>query len=430
MRYIHRGVDFGFGVQQFSSYLNTYNVSANRMPFEFYLGMKSVSFGGTGSVLTYHVPQDVIPGTFTQASNIGIGDLLLELQIKTPFSGIKYNMPAVLNSEPVEFRAAYYCAYNFPIGGLAPVPTGKVYKEQNFYPMNKGIHDLRIGIIGENRFPDIGFEIDINAIYVFQYQPEEKMLPFGKSLFPDKKKNHSAKKDKTVESDFDDPRQDSWLFNIHEVLTKYIWPGRSAFPQIPAFPHNDDYLILNMGFAKDIPTVRSVFRYRVFTEFVGKVTWPTEAKFQRAYEYDLKRTRELIKKRLTRGTNYQPEELEGYDINDPASAPFIDQWVNQEAIRVLQDAGNRYTPTKPFVENELDMIIGLMAYVPRSGAKNLYLYAAGMIPLYYEPYTINEKVSYYENTNGDLAEGVNSYVDPDRGTIYDFQLWFGFLMTI
>ncbi len=175
------------------------------------------------------------------------GDLILYVKMLLFRKYIRY--PKAI------YRGLVYHTGELCIGfNLATGPNKEEAEEFEHYSI--GNPDFRIGFIYGTDIAD--FFIDFNFFYIFAIQPEEDFLPFSKELWSSKKK--------------------SYLFDIHKVIVKLLWPGRYPWapdeaPSWEKYPHSDDYIILNAvtGYCWD-PDF-TLFSYDFIIEFNYIQTW-------------------------------------------------------------------------------------------------------------------------------------------------------------
>jgi len=208
--------------------------SVNIFPFILQLGLaKKVEF--TGIFPYIQLRQLYIPESET------FGDIIIYL--KFDIKKFIYKYPKFISSIPVYNYLNFITGFN--------IATGPVKQEnREFEKYSTGLPDWRIGLVYGNYFGDL--YIDTSFIYVFASYYGEDYLPFSSEIFSTSK--------------------NSYFFDIHKVIVKFLWPGKYPWaekdaPTIDKYPHSDDYFMFSANLNYNLYPNFTLFDYGFFVQF-------------------------------------------------------------------------------------------------------------------------------------------------------------------
>lgn len=168
------------------------------------------------------------------------GDIILYL--KFDIGKFRFRYPSFISSGIVRNYIDFVTGFNIATG-----PS----KEENreFADYSTGLPDWRVGFFYGQEIEDLSF--DLNFIYVFASFQGEEYLPFSSEILS--------------------PSKNSYLFDIHKVIVKFLWPGRYPWapdeaPVVEKYPHADDYFIFNASINYDFYPDFTIFNYGLFIE--------------------------------------------------------------------------------------------------------------------------------------------------------------------
>ena len=201
------------------------NYRMNMLPFMIQTGLsKKVEFVGLFPWLIYRREGE------SRSQNY-FGDIILDLKFN--LNKYWYNF---FNRE-VSAALDLYVGINGATG-----PTVKEASE--FYGVSTGLVDVRLGLLYSQRILR-RLSNYLNFIYVYASESGEDYLPFSSSIW--------SKKD------------GSYLFNIHKVIGKFIWPGKID----DEYWGRNDYIIYNVSLNYDLYIRDLLYRYKFFMELNG-----------------------------------------------------------------------------------------------------------------------------------------------------------------
>ncbi len=203
------------------------------LPFILHLGLaKRVEFKGIFPYLQYRQKYPSEGETF--------GDIILYL--KFDIGKFRFRYPSFIYEGNVRNYIDFVTGFN--------IATGPSREEDNrFANYSIGLPDWRVGFFYGQQVSD--FSIDLNFIYVFASAQGEEYLPFSGEIFSTSK--------------------NSYFFDIHKVIVKFLWPGRYPWARKEAplhekYPHSDDYFIFNAAVNYDFYPSFTIFNYGIFIE--------------------------------------------------------------------------------------------------------------------------------------------------------------------